>query len=989
MPGANIVVTGTKTVAISDVKGAFSIPMQDGAASLTVSYIGYQTQVVNIQGKNEVSIILQTDNFMMDEVVVVGYGTQKKVHLTGSVSAVSGKEITKRNAQNLSAAMQGLMPGVTVIQASGRPGADGGEITIRGRGSVNSSTTPLILVDGVEGDINAVDMNAVESISVLKDAASASIYGSRAANGVILITTKRGENNSFKISYNGYVTINEPTTLMEPLSAVEYMQYINEANRNTNGADASPVFAPSKIDEYIKYGADGFYDYDTDWRKEMLKKVALTHKHALTLQGGSDIIKYYIGGSYYFQDGLIDNTNFNRKTLRFNTDSKLASWVKLVLDLNFRNNVSEVPVQATPEQLIGAALTYNPTLGGINPDGTWGEGLTGYNPIAIAKAGGTQQADVTEVSGKASLSLTPFKNFEILARYNVRGLFNETTSFVRPYDTYVQGAYKSTYSNPPSIDGGKRNESWQKTIASQFEFITSYNIDISKHQFKLLAGMQVEDTGTKYVNASRTGYSVPGYEELASGSKGIDNGSTHYEWALASYMGRLNYNYAEKYLLEINARYDGSSRFARGHRWGLFPGVSLGWRISEEAFFEPAKQIFDNLKIRLSYGQLGNQWLTSSSRGANSYYYPYVSTIYTSAYEGYFFNDVQYLGSEQREMYNEMISWEKSTQYNAGIDITLLNKRLDMSFDVFRRIISDLIQEPDVPAFVGYKSALLNAGELQNTGWDLSLTWKDRIGNVGYRASFVLSDVSSVLTKSYTATAADGANIVKVGLPLNAWYGYRTAGFYQSEQEILDWPAFYNDRANIKVGDIKYIDISGPEGVPDGTINAYDREVLADRYPRYEYSLNLSADWKNFDISFFLQGVGKKGVRYAGVGAEPFRNGRNIFRHQLDYWREDNRNAKFPRLTMPSTSSTNNYYISDFWVQNGAYLRLKNMVIGYTLPKQWTTKIGISSARCYISGQNLFTLSHVWEGYDPESYSYDAEFYPIMRTYTFGIDIHF
>lgn len=460
--GATIVVEGSKPMiaTAAGVDGSYSITLPSGSVSLTVSSIGYNSRTVPVNNRTRLDITLETEDRQIDDVVVVGYQVQKKVTLTGSVSAISGKDIVKRDAPNLSSALQGLMPGVSVVQGSGRPGADGGQITIRGIGSINSSTSPLILIDGVEGDINQVDMNSVESISALKDA-SAAIYGSRASNGVILVTTKRGKSETPQFTYTGYYAITAPTEMPTPVSGAEYMEYMNIAALNSG---QSIRFDPAYIAEYKRYGADNWTTFDTDWKKEMLKKSSYMHRHALSISGKGNICSYYIDGSYQFQDGLIENNNFSRKTFRVNTDMNLAKWATLSVDFSAFGTSETVPSISTPEKLIGEALTYTPTLAGINRDGTWGEGLNGYNPIAILKVGGTQRNDVTGFNPKANLTVKLPYNLEFKTLFSYRYQHDNQKIVTKPYDTYTQGMLKYTY--PDTTPDGKVSMYWKKISRS-------------------------------------------------------------------------------------------------------------------------------------------------------------------------------------------------------------------------------------------------------------------------------------------------------------------------------------------------------------------------------------------------------------------------------------------------------------------------------------------------------------------------------------------
>ena len=972
--GVNVIVKGTQQGTVTDIDGNFILSVPSPNSILEVSYIGYQSQEIALNGRTSINVTLEEDTQSLEEVIVVGYGTQKKINLTGSVQNVSSDDIVKRNVSNTSIALQGLVPGVSVTTSSGRPGYDGAGIKIRGTGSINSSSSPLILIDGVIADtygLNFIDMNSIESISVLKDAASASIYGSRASNGVILITTKRAKDNKLNISYSGYVGSNSPTAMPKPLSAVDYMKSINTARAN---ADIGPQYSDELINEFETLGPDNINRYDTNWREEIIRNNALTHNNSLSLSGGSDAIKVFANLGHFYQGGNIANNDYQRSTLRLNTDAQINKWLKAGIDINIRESKTVQPTNDSPESIINKATTFVPVFSGINDDGTWGYGQNGDNPIASAEVSGLNTARSPELGLKGFLQINPFEGFEVYTSYSRRKIETKSDSFLKPYDTYEGGAYKTTY--PAS--GTSKYEGWSQTLTKQFNLQASYEKQVSEHYFKILTGVQTEEINGRSFSASRKGYEYDGFEDINHGDNATaTNAGGHSDWSMLSYYGRLNYNYKERYLAELNGRFDASSRFMKDYRWGFFPSASVGWRISEEAFFESIKNTVNNLKLRVSYGILGNQDIGS--------YYPYAATI--SPGYGYWFNKELGSGVAQSQVANEKISWEKSAQTNIGVDLSLIDTKLNVTFDYYVRNIDDMLQQFPIPVYVGLGSPWENAGSMRNNGWDLNLTWRDKIGDVNYSITGNFSDVRNEITDLYGKEYI-GTQITREGDPMSSWYGYVSDGYFQSQEEIDNSPVF-GEKANIKPGYIKYKDLSGPEGVPDSVINSFDRTIIGNPSPRYEYSLNLGADWKGLDVNIFLQGVGKKELFYSGYGVRPFYIGRSMFENQLDYWTEDNRNAKFPILLIDGSGNNPNNMISDFWVKSGAYLRLKNVVLGYTIPKNITSKYNMNSLRFYVSGQNLLTFSNAYEGYDPENSVSGGSFYPLMRTYTFGLTVNF
>lgn len=971
LPGVSVTFRGTTSGTITNVDGGYVLNNVPDGAVLHFSFVGMKTLDVEVGDQSQVNVIMTEDMIGIDEVVAVGYGVQKKVNLTGAVQNVRSEDIVKRSASNTSNALQGLIPGVSVVQSSGRPGADGATIRIRGTGSLNSSSNPLVLIDGVEGDMNYIDMNTIESISVLKDAASASIYGSRASNGVILITTKRSKDGKLKVNYNGYVGVNKPTEMPDPVDAVAYMEAINVARANS---DQDPQYPESLINDYKTLGADNINRYDTDWQDEIIKNMALTHNHSLSLSGGSQKVRFFGNAAYYYQDGQIANNDYERLTLRLNTDADITQWMKVGVDVNIRQSTTVRPSLDSPEGIISKATTFVPVFSGINDDGTWGYGQNGDNPIASAEASGINTGVSPELGVKGFVAINPLKGLDVLASYSSRRLETKSDYFLRPYDTYEGGVYKTTY----PATGTEKYEGWEQVITNQFNLQASYDKQFGDHSLKLLGGIQSEEKLGHSFAAKRKGYEFDGFEDIDHGDVATStNSGSHWEWAMMSYFGRLNYNFKERYLLELNGRWDASSRFMENSRWGFFPSVSAGWRISEENFWDSFDHVVGNLKLRGSYGTLGNQDIYS--------YFPYAATISTGY--GYWFNKELGTGATQTQVANENISWEKSTQMNIGLDADFLNSKLSFTMDYYVRNIRDMLQQFPIPLYVGLTSPWENAGSMRNNGWDLSLTWRDEINDFKYHVTANISDVQNEVTNLYGKEYV-GTQITREGSPIHSWYGYVSEGYFQSQGEIDESPV-YGAKANVKPGYIKYKDLSGPDGKADGVINEFDRTIIGDPSPRYEYSVNLGADWKGFDFSLFLQGVGKKDIFYSGAGARPFYVGRTVFEHQLDYWTEDNRNAEFPILLIDGSGNNPNNIVSDFWVKSGAYMRIKNVVLGYSLPKNVLQQLNLSKVRLYVSGQNLFTISNAYKGYDPESSVSGGNFYPLMKTFTFGMDINF
>ena len=962
--GANILEKGTTNGAITDMDGNFELSVQSNAM-LIVSYIGYVTQEVKVTGRT-LNITMKDDTEALGEVVVVGYGTQKKVNLTGAVQSVNSKDLVKRNAPNVSTALQGIIPGLSAVQSSGQPGSDGASLRIRGVGSINSSSSPLILIDGVVGDINRIDMNTVETISVLKDAASASIYGSRASNGVILITTKRGNSGKPRVTYNGYVGFNKPTNMPEAANAIEYMEAQNKARIN-NGQEST--YSDELLNLYRTQGADNINYFDTNWRDLLFKDLALVHNHSVGLSGGSEDVRFYANAGYFYQDGIIPNNNFYNMTLRVNTDANVTKWMKIGVDVNVRQSRDRRPGQGSVTGIISQAIGFSPIFSGVNADGTWGFGQNGDNPIAKVKDGGYTKNIFPELGVKGYIDIAPFKGMNILASYSTRKVESEYENFIKAYDTYERGVFMASW---PAA-GAQKTESYIRNIYNQFNLQVTYEKSLGLHDFKMLGGIQTEEINNHDFSTGRYGYNYEGFTEINHGdiATAYNSGSSS-SWAMLSYLARINYAFASKYLLELNGRWDASSRFKEGYRMGFFPSISGGWRISEEKFFKPFKSIIDNLKLRVSYGTLGNQDIGG--------YYPYAATLGTGY--GYWFNKELGSGVAQTSVANSKISWEKSHQFDFGLDASFLSSRLNVTFDYYTKNVDDILQVFPIPYFVGLSSSYQNAGSMKNKGWDLSVAWRDKIGkDFTYSFTGMLQDVKNEIIDLYGNEYIGERTITIEGSPIGSWYGYKADGYFQTQEEIDNYPVYGGNKNNYKPGYVKYIDINN-----DGAINDKDRTIIGDPQPRYEYSLNFGMNYKNWDFTAFFQGVGKKDIMYYGSMARPFYVGASILKSQLDNWSEENRDAEFPLLLIEGSGGSNpNNLPSTFWVKSGAYFRLKNIVVGYTMPK----KSYIENLRFYVSVQNLFTVSNAYKGYDPENSVTAGNFYPVMKTFTFGINLTF
>lgn len=973
LPGVSIVVAGTNLGTITDVNGKYSINVKKGS-KLIFSYVGYRAHEA-VANQSTINVKMKTDAIQLEEAVVVGYATQKKATLTGAVSSVSSENLTKRNVASLSTALQGAMPGVTIQQTSGQPGSDGGQIRVRGIGSIKSDQDPLVLVDGIEMDINQVDANTVASVSVLKDAASASIYGSRASNGVILITTKRGKAGKVTTTYSCYLTVQRPTNMPEPVAAWEYLQA--ELNSWDNaGASVSNAQREQQlrlIEEQRTLKPDNWTRYDTDWKKETLKDNSLMHSHNVTVSGGSEDISFFASGSYLSQDGLIPNDNFDRTNLRLNADAKILSWMKLGIETNLRQSNLLNPGISTPKAIINQALYMLPHISAAKElDGNWGYGKNGINPTAAANASGEKKVRTSEALVNGTLTFTPIKGLELIGQYSRRQVSKRTRTLITPYLTSLSGMVKAEYPDHDSL-----KEEWEQTVRNYYRAQASYERTMNDHYAKLLVGFQAEDSEFTSFYGAKQGFDLERYYlDNGDGATASSGGGAN-SWAMMSWYGRLNYNYQQRYLLEVNGRYDGSSRFTKNNRWGFFPSVSAGWVVSQENFLKNTTDIIDILKLRVSYGLLGNQNIGN---------YPYAAVVKPGY--GYYLGDDKSLtpGVAQTTLSNSDISWEKSKQFDVGIDLSLWNGLLSITADYYIKNIYDMLLTFPLPYYAGMQPAYSNAGDMSNKGWEISIGHKNRIKDFNYGATFTLSDNRNKITNLNGLNSQDKTMVE--GYPNNGIWGYLSDGYYQDWDDVANSPKLSN---SARPGYVKYKKINQGEGIDPMLIDSRDQVYLGDSFPHFEYGLNLNASWKNFDLTIFFQGVGQRSTFMSGIGLKPFANGANLFRHQMDSWTEDNRNAEYPIL-VPEANAADNYVRSDKWVRNAAYCRLKNMVLGYTLPQSLTKKLNIGSLRLYVSGQNLFTISNFYKGYDPEvSYggNQGGEFYPIMQTFTVGVDLKF
>ncbi|WP_400263175.1 SusC/RagA family TonB-linked outer membrane protein [Sphingobacterium sp. SG20118] len=971
LPGASIDLihekTNKKVNFVADNDGLFILsPLIEGESySIFGHHVGYDSDsvkhfVATANSKNTILIRLKNSANTIDEVVVVGYGVQKKVNLTGAVSAVSGDDINNRPTGQTSAALQGMASGVTVTQRSGKPGADGGEIRIRGIGTLGNSN-PLVLIDGIEGSMNNIDPNVIENISILKDAASASIYGSRAANGVILVTTKRGNSEKVAISYNNYFGWQSASNMPKIVNALDHMLLTNEAYTNVG---ASALYPEDIIKAYQAQGNGSSDEYpNTDWQKESLQGNGFQHSHFLTVNAGTNNVKMLTSVGYFDQQGLTLNSSFKRYTIRNNVDVKFSEKLAMKFDFQYVNPIIKSPA-ASIEELFQwmSSIPANQTF--RNSNGTWGLGWNGNNPVSAAADGGIAN------------NKSPFGSLNASLIYKPKEWLTAEVNYAPKYATQVNKNFrKAVQSYFP--DGTASFAVPVRTALTQYngqEFFNNmratltFNKDFGRHQVKWLVGGSREDYKIDYMQGFRDTYVLPDYEVLNAGSA-LNQSATGSasDWALQSLFSRVNYVFKDRYLLELNARYDGSSRFAKGNRYGFFPSASAGWRFSEEEFLSSAKGWLNEGKIRASWGKLGNQNIGT---------YPSVATLNLGSYT--LGNGIVNTAA-LNDMSNPNITWESTEEKNIGIDLTLF-KRWTFTADLYNRKTSDILLLLDIPLIIGLNKPYQNAGVVENKGWEMSVSYKnDPAKDFRYNFTFNLSDVKNKVL-DMRGVNQTGLTVNREDHPINSIFGYVSEGYFQSADEIKGHATQFGTLAP---GDLKYKDQNG-----DNVINESDKIIIGSTIPRYTYSLNSNFSFKGIDFGFLLQGVGKADGYLYGAGIQPFTTtgsiGGTIREDNKDRWTPDHTDAKYPRLAF---GQNNNQQASQFWMKNASYLRLKNVQFGYTFNAQSLKTIGVSRLRLFVNGSNLFSIDKFWDGYDVEAPIGYGNFYPQVKVYSFGLDV--
>lgn len=975
--GVNVLEKGTTNGTITDFDGKFTLNVSSPNAKLVISYIGYVSQEVSAPKNGELKVVLKEDTETLEEVVVVGYGTQKKANLSGSVSSVDSEQLQNRPIQNVSSGLQGLMPGVTITGTNGAPGMDSGNIRVRGTGTLNSAS-PYILIDGVESEtMGDLDPNDIASISVLKDAASAAIYGSKAANGVILITTKRGSTGKPKISYSGYISFQNTTETIDRLSSYEYASMYNDALKSE---DKAPRFTPDEIQKF-KDGTDPNYP-NTDWY-DLAYKTGIQHRHNINISGGNEHAKYMGSLGYLNQTGVLPNAGREQFNARTNLDMKITKRLSAKINLAYIKNkyddASSAYYGGSSDQIIRQLNLISPWIVNRYEDGTYGT-ISDGNPIAWLDSGMKVTRDNYNFTGLASLD---YKILDELTLTLTGSYVNDLQNY-KYFQPFIQ-YNPNKASDPSSLD--ERYYRWDRT---NYDVLLNYDKTFGKHNLKGLAGWHTEKYNYKYMKAYRKNFPNDNLTDMNAGDAATQtNEGYSRELAMISWFARVNYDFAGKYLLEANIRADASSRFAKGNRWGYFPSFSGAWRISEENFMKGAQNWLSNLKIRGSWGMLGNQDALNSA-DASGAFYPAINTYEIGA--TYPFGGALNSGYYQGSFRLNTITWEKAKTWGVGIDFGLFNNKVTGSVDYYNRKTEGIMMDVAVPnefALSPYKD---NVGEMVNRGVELNISYNDKWGDwsFGAAANFAYNhnEITDLGGVDYLETGYSQRNAV--GFAMNSYYLYQADGFFNSQEEADAFTAKYGNPfggGEFKAGDIRYVDTDG-----NGTLNGKDRVMANSSDPVYTFGLNLNAGWKGFDLSLMFNGAAKVSRlfdahevygAFSGDAGHPA----SIWK---DAWTETNHDASMPRIfTDTNSPSSSRNAVSTFWLQNTNYLRLKNLQLGYTLPKSLLANWGIDNVRFYYSVENLFTIDNMKINIDPEATSQRLSSYPLLRTHAFGVNITF
>lgn len=1050
--GAAVMVPGTTTGAMTGPDGSFVIRLKPDQATLEVSCLSYVTQTLNLSGSQSVlTVTLEDDAMLLNETVVVGYGVQKKVNLTGAIATVDSKSLENRTAHSLTNMLQGSVPGLNITTSAGYPGTSG-SINIRGVTSINSAS-PIVLVDGAIGDMSRVNANDVESISVIKDAAAAAVYGARAAYGVVLITTKRGARSDGKatVRYSGRMGWEEPTTSTDfetrgywSVYTIDKFWLADGGTKYTTYTDYDMAQLLARVHdkteqpgrpwvvEDVRNGKRQWVYYaNTDWYHELYRDRHPVQQHAVSISGGSKGVRYFLSGSYDRQSGIIRQNSdlFQKYNLRSKIDFDVNKYMKLSNNTSFYSSTYHYPgvgnIQDSFAYAARHALASFPLK---NPDGSWVYGtpmIAGNYNVANGRHivfGNGKHVNLdrkSDFTNTTELKVTPVRPFTLTANFTYRLYQSRNTNRSVWMDYRRRPEAEMEYYKT----GAGQNELDEYVGTNQYYsgnvFGTYEDTFNDAHHVTVMAGLNAERYYSKSVGAvgqNLLSETLNDLDLVGPDTQGevitmVSGGQN--EYALLGYFGRLNYDYKGRYLLEISGRYDGTSRFARTHRWGFFPSVSAGWRISEEPFFRGARKYVDNLKIRASYGTLGNQ---------NVGYYAYLRKISINDFAGYSFNEGSTMSkySTIGAPVAESLTWETSRQYNVGLDLGMFRDRLQFTAEAYIRDTKDMLTDGmDLPAVYGATVPQMNAADLRTKGYEVSLSWRDQIELLGHPFGYSLrgslSDYRSYITRF--ANPNKILNNYYEGQRLGDIWGFVVDGLFATDEEAKDYTTNVLDCGYINgrmtggwmAGDLRYVDLDGDKilGIGANTVDKPgDRKILGNALPSLQYGCTLAFDWMGFDLSAFFQGTGTHwwypaGMNMAFWGPYSYSYVSFLQRDFIDRcWSEENPDAYFPRPRSYSATGGELSKVNSRYIQNIRYLRFKNLTVGYTLPQHLTRKVGLERARLYFSGENLAYWSPLKKNtryLDPESafrrYSrndaHDHYAYPWQKTIMFGLDLTF
>ena len=1021
--GASVfaVSNGHKKGSVTDLDGNFEIDGIASGSSLTISYVGYKTQQVTWSGK-DLKVTLQESSEMLDNVVIVGYGTQKKVNLTGAVSVVSSKTLDSRPVTSVAQALQGEVPGLnfSVGNAGGSLKSRMG-LNIRGIGTIGdgSNAAPLVLIDGSEGDLYSISPNDIESISVLKDASSSAIYGSRAAFGVILVTTKSGKEGRTNVSYNGNVRFSTATQIPEMPNSYDFARYWNDAAANSGGNAPFSQDMLNKIKNHINGtpapGEEvtttwqgtaanepwsmytGSWD-NTNWFKEMYRSAVPSTEHNISVSGGGNKVNYYISGAILSQRGLIRHGKDKLK--RYNFSSKvtanLTDWATVTYNSKWIREDYSRPSYMTGLFFHNIARRW-PTNPVYDPNGHYVHG----NEILQMENGGIDATQEDKLFQQLALEFRPIKGWKIRleGNYNTTNYHNHWDVLPIYYYDPDQHPIAAAWSGDYAAGKSNVGEAMSKNNYYNGRFFTEYNMTLNdKHEFKFLAGLDMESNIYTYLSASQADLVTPLVPTLNNATnKVVGRGFSNTHWSTMGMFGRINYAYDSRYLAEFSIRRDGSSRFIGDKTWGTFPSIALGWNIANEQFFKPLNKTVNTLKLRLTYGSLGNT-------NTDQLYPWFLRQPISSNSSAWLVNGERVNTSGVPGLVSPFLTWERVQSWNIGLDFGLFNNKLQGTFDYFVRTTKNMVgPAPVKPSILGATQPKENNSDMRSNGWDLEVRWRDRVGQVNYGIKLVLSDDYQTITNFYNPNRL--LSQWCAGKRMGDIYGYKVEGIAQTDQQMNEWLA--NNKpswgSNWAAGDVMYKDLDGDKKVNSGK-STYDDmgdlTKIGNSLPRYRFGITLDANWKGFDFLIFMQGVGKRDF----WDASPYSVGANTglwqsaaFKDHLDYWRPatdtnfgPNPNAFYPRPLFGAGSK--NFQTSDRYLQNAAYMRIKNIQIGYTLPAAIASKIGASRVRFYFSAENLATFTKMNKIFDPEATGGDwgpGKIYPLQRTVSFGLNLNF